>query len=118
MSNIHDDKLHGQIIIINKLLNILNINETNKILSLSKIDNDIDIQNKILDLYDDANKYFNCNKWTHYKNKNRQMKRKYLSFIKNIFKNSHVKMISTVKVNSSPTDPKKKICETYYFFEF
>jgi hypothetical protein len=71
--------------ILNKLFNILNINEQNDMFSLHKIDNDVKIQQEILDLESDIRKYFVCYEWSCIKKKD-IIKRRWLSFIKYILK--------------------------------
>ena len=80
-----------RIIIINKLFNILELNDINKEFSLHSLDNNIDKQNKILELETDVRKYFICSTWTCFKNKT---KRKWLSMVKYIFKDMNIKLIS------------------------
>jgi hypothetical protein len=99
--------------LLQKMFYILEINQTNKILSLKKLDEDEDKQNKIINLTDDIKKYFVCSKWTYFSNKKREFKRLYLSLIKSVMKEMNVKMTSSTTLVK--TDDKVK-CETFYVF--
>lgn len=88
--------------IINKLLEILDINDTNRIFSLHKLDNDTIKQEKILGLEDDIKKYFNCSTWSCFKHKN-QINRRWLSFIKYLFKVMNIKLVAYRNNNDDST---------------
>ena len=94
--------------ILNKILYILNINETNKLFSLKDIDNDIEKQNKIYQLELEIKKFFYTGHWTCFV---KPTKRKWLSMIKYIFKHSNIKLLtlqSTILIDNKYT------YETYY----
>ncbi len=74
--------------IINKLFEILEINNNNNFFSLQKLDEDIEKQKQILDLEPDIKKFFNCSRWTCINKKNVQ--RKWLSIIKYLFKDMNI----------------------------
>jgi hypothetical protein len=87
--------------VLNKMFQILGINESNNKFLLHELDADIDKQNKILELEPDIKKYFICGKWGCFKDPT--MKRKYLSFIKNTMKNMDYNLIAT-KINIKQDD--------------
>ena len=100
-------------IVLEKLLEILNINDKNKIFYLYELDNDKKKQNLILELEPDIKKYFNCCSWACFVKPT--MKRKFLSIIKNIMKVMNYNMIAKrklIKIN----DSEKKHQETFYYF--
>ena len=72
--------------ILTKLLDILEINDKNKIFSLHDLDINIDKQNAILNLEKDIKKYFVCSKWSYFNQKTKGFKRNYLSLIKSVLK--------------------------------
>jgi hypothetical protein len=78
--------------IINKLFEILEINNNNNFFSLQKLDEDIEKQKQILDLEPDIKKFFKCSRWTCINKKNVQ--RKWLSIIKYLFKDMNIKYSS------------------------
>ena len=79
--------------VVNKLLNILGVNENNNKFYLYELDNNIDKQNAIYELVPDIKKYFICSKWTCFCKDN--VKREYLSIIKYIMKDMDYNMISS-----------------------
>ena len=101
--------------LLQKIFNILEITENNKMFSLKKLDENEDKQKSILDLENDIKKYFLCSKWTYFNNKNREIKRSYLSLIKAIMKDMNIiiKPITTIK----KSDDNKTIRETNYILE-
>jgi hypothetical protein len=101
--------------LVNKMLKILEINETNNILSLKKLDEDQQKQQQIINLIDDIKQYFICSSWTFFSNKKRKIKRLYLSLIKSVMKEMNVQMISSTRLNK--TDEKVQN-ETFYIFLF
>ena len=101
--------------ILQKILNILEITEKNKMFSLKELDENNDKQNNIIALEDNIKKYFLCSRWTYFSNKNRKFKRNYLSLIKAIMKDMNVKMTSYTLVKKNNDNTSK--CETYYYFE-
>jgi len=78
--------------IINKLFEILEINEFNKSFSLHKLDTNLEKQQQILDLELEIKKYFICSRWTCINKKNIQ--RKWLSLIKYLFKDMNIEFTS------------------------
>ena len=88
--------------VINKLLEILEITETNNIFSLHKIDNDAEKQQLILDLEPDVKKYFNCSTWSCFKQKN-TITRRWLSFTKYLFKEMNISM-NACRTNNNNTE--------------
>ena len=110
--DIHKDK---QIEIKNKLLDLLNINNDNKSFILYDIDKNIDLQNKILSLENDCEKYFAASTWTYFRNKREGNKndRPYLLLIKNILSSCNIEIVnkqSYVKENNERIKTVK-----YYF---
>jgi hypothetical protein len=101
--------------VLNKLLNILEINEKNKILTLKSLDENEEKQQQILALVEDIKKFFNYSRWTFFNNKSRECKRDYLSLTKAIMKEMNVKMKSSTMLTK--IDDKIK-CETFYIFDF
>ena len=100
--------------LVNKILNILEINDKNKMFSLKDVDENNDKQQKIMELEPDIKKYFLCSRWTYFSNKNRECKRNYLSLIKAIMKDMNVKMSASTLVKKLDDNTTK--CETYYCF--
>lgn len=98
--------------IVQKILDILEINEINNKFSLNKIDNDPIKKQQILDLEPEIKKYFICSRWTYFSNKNREFKRTYLSLIKAIFKNMNVKLTTSRFIKFLENN--KTSTETYY----
>jgi hypothetical protein len=95
--------------ILQKLYDILELTPENNKFSLKELDNNIEKQNAIIALEGDVKKYFTITGWGYFSNKNRESKRKYLSFIKCIIKAMNVQMItSPVVIN--------KECDTLYYF--
>lgn len=102
--------------LLQKILNILEINENNKMLSQKKLDEETNKHTQIIALVDDIKKYFTYSRWTYFSNKKREFKRDYLSLVRAIFKEMNVKMTSSTLVTK--TDDNKAKCETFYIFEF
>jgi hypothetical protein len=100
--------------LLQKLLNILEINDKNKMFSLKELDENNDKKTKILELEQDIKKYFLCARWTYFSNKNRECKRNYLSLIKAIMKDMNVKMSASTLVKKLDDNATKY--ETYYYF--
>lgn len=89
-----------RILIMNKIFEILGINnDKNKIFSLHKLDADIEKQNQILALEDDIKKYFLCGRWTCFNKTN--VKRKWLSMIKYVAKDTNFNITSSNMVSKS-----------------
>jgi hypothetical protein len=100
--------------LLQKMFNILGITDDNKMFSLKKLDEDEDKQTQILALVDDIKKYFICARWTFFSQKNKELKRSYLSLIKAVFRDMEVKMYSTF-IHKKIDDVIK--CETIYILE-
>jgi len=79
--------------ILNKILAILNINESNDTFSLHHIDENIDVQNQILALENDIKKCFFCGNWSCFKRKD-FVKRRWLSMIKYVCKENNYDFVS------------------------
>ncbi len=97
--------------ILNKILNILKIDEVHNYFSLKEVDNNFEIQKLILDLEEDIKSAFCCSKWTCFK---KQTKRRWLSFIKNISKDLKIKIVNSKK--SVKNEEGNFISETIYIF--
>lgn len=98
--------------VLDRLLNILEVTKTNNMLSLKKLDESIDKQKMIMELEEDIKRYFLCSKWSYFNNKDRKMKRVYLSLIKMIMKDMNVTMTTSTLVTKTKENIKKY--ETYY----
>lgn len=86
--------------LLNNLFNILGINEHNNTFMLYTIDNDIEIQTKILNLEPQIRKLFFCGSWNCFRTPN--IKRKPLSIIKCLVKEMGYSIMSArrnVKIN-------------------
>ena len=73
--------------ICNRLFNILNLDEENSI-TLYELDNNIEMQNKILDLIPEIKKYYKCAGVIAINNPDK-CKRKYMSILKFILKKKY-----------------------------
>jgi len=80
----------------NELFNILEIDKDNNIFYLSDLDENIDIQNKIINLGKDCERFFAVSTLTYFKNKknNKLNSRSYLTLLKNIFKICNIQYIN------------------------
>jgi len=83
-------------IILDKLFEILNINEENNTFFLGDLDNNETKQNQILELESDIRKYFVCGNWACFTN--HTIKRKVLSIIKNLINAMNYNIISKRKL--------------------
>lgn len=101
--------------ILQKLLNILEISDTNKTFSLKNLDENDTKQKLIIELESDIKKYFLCSRWTYFSNKNREFKCSYLSLIKAIMKDLNIQMTSSTLIKK--TNDNKTKCETFYIFD-
>ena len=89
--------------VCNKIINILNLTEDNTFL-LCDLDNDIEKQNKILELKEEIKKYFACSTISSFK-PNFECKRPYLNIIRSILKKQNYTFIGndyTIKINNIP----------------
>ena len=82
--------------ILNKIFEILDINENNNTFYLGDLDADENKQNQILELEIDIKKYFVCGSWACFANDN--IKRKVLSIIKNLMKAMNFNIIPKRKL--------------------
>lgn len=75
--------------VLDKLLKILGISETNKVFYVDDLEKDEIRQKQILDLVDDVKICFTCSGWPYFSKKNIQ--KQYLSLAKSILKNQNIK---------------------------
>lgn len=78
--------------VLDKMFTILGINENSNTFLLHELDSNVDKQNQILQLEPDIKKYFICGKWGCFTDPN--MKRRYLSIIKNTMKDMDIELFS------------------------
>ena len=97
--------------IINKVFEILNINESNNILYLRDLDANEEMQKQILELETDIRKYFVSGAWACFGCPN--IKRKVLSIIKYLMKTMNYNIITKRKLLKTG-DIKHQ--ETLYYF--
>jgi hypothetical protein len=89
--------------ICNKIITILNLKEDNTFL-LCELDEDIEKQNKILEMKEEIQKYFACSTISSFK-PNFNCKRPYLNIIRSILRKQNYNFIGndyTIKVNDIP----------------
>ena len=89
--------------ICNKIITILELKEDNTFL-LYELDNDIEKQNKILELKEEIQKYFACSTISSFK-PNFECKRPYLNIIRSILRKQNYNFIGndyTIKINNIP----------------
>ena len=89
--------------ICNKIITILELKEDNTFL-LYELDDDIEKQNKILELKEEIQKYFACSTISSFK-PNFDCKRPYLNIIRSILRKQNYNFIGndyTIKVNDIP----------------
>ena len=99
--------------ILNKILEILEINENKNYFLLQYIDNNLEKQDLINKLETDIKKYFICSSWSCYRNDS--IKRKWLTLIKYILKEFNGTLIGkkkNIKINDTI------ISHTEYFIFF
>ena len=98
-----------QIEIKNKLLQILNITQEKKSITLYEIDNDTNKQNEILSLENDCEKYFVSSTWTYFRNKRDKIinERPYLLLLKNILSSTKIDF-NTSRILIGEKDNKKQ----------
>jgi hypothetical protein len=77
--------------IAQQILDILEITDKNNTFLLHELDDNIDKQNKILELETNIKKYFAVSSWACFYNKN--VKRKSMSIIKNVLKDMNYDII-------------------------
>ena len=82
--------------LLQKMFNILGISKENNNLSLKKLDEDTDMQQKIIELIPDIKKYFVCSRWSYFSNQHTDFKRSYLSLIKSVLKSMDINIKSKI----------------------
>lgn len=87
--------------VLDKMFSILGINEQNNTFLLHELDSNIEKQNKILELEPEIKKYFICGTWSCFTDPN--IKRKFLSLIKNTLKHMGYNLVPT-KINIKQED--------------
>jgi len=87
--------------ICNKIINILELKE-DKTLLLCDLDNDVEKQNKILELKEDIQKYFACSTVSSFK-PNFKCKRPYLNLIRSILRKQNY-IFERVEIEISKSD--------------
>jgi hypothetical protein len=100
--------------VVNKLFDILNINEKNNTFSLKKMDNDKEKQDKILELVPLIKKYFFFSQWGCFKAA-KTPDRMYFSIIKNLLKNMNY-IITSKRICIKENDS-KYFDTIYYIYE-
>ena len=108
-----DKYINEQKEIAKKILDIIGINENNNMISLTKLDENIELQNSILNLEPEIKKYFLASKFSFINNVARDYKRKYLAIIKSIMKTMKIRMSSSILTTKIDD---KKTYETFYVF--
>ena len=96
--------------ICNKIITILELTEDNTFL-LCELDEDIEKQNKLLELKEEIQKYFACSTISSFK-PNFECKRPYLNIIRSILRKQNYTFIGndyTIKINNIPTKTIKYI---------
>lgn len=89
--------------ILEKIYNLLEINENNKSFILYEIEKDKNKINEILSLKDDARKYFNAGNWSIFQNyENKREEKEYIILIRGILKALNKEYIATsIKVKEN-----------------
>jgi hypothetical protein len=95
--------------VLQKMLDILGITDTNKMFSLKELDANEQKQNDILALEPDIKKYFFYSNWTCFK---KPCKRRYLSFIKYVMKDMNINLKAATL--TTRFDDLSSQSETYY----
>ena len=86
--------LQKRLEIVQKLFDILKINDANNKFYLRELDNNLEMQSQIMALENDIKECFICSDWSCFKKKD-GLKRLALSMIKYIFKNMNYEMLAT-----------------------
>ena len=86
--------------VINRVFEILGINERNNMFGLHELDNNKEKQDQILALEPDIKKYFLCGTWTYFKYDD-NIKRRPLSLIKSLMKDMNYNITSTRKTQNA-----------------
>lgn len=92
-------------VVLDKLLNILGINDTNKVFFVDDLENDEAKQKQILDLVDDVKQYFSCGMWVYFAKKDISMP--YTSLSRSILKHTKTK-VTTVTLKDNETQKTEK----------
>jgi hypothetical protein len=99
--------------ILKCIIDILEITDKTKLISLKELDENIEKQNAILNLEPEIKKYYKYSRWSYFNNKSRNFKRNYLALIKSLMRDMEIKItISSVLTK----EDKKTKCETFYQF--
>jgi hypothetical protein len=79
--------------ILDKMLEILEITDTNKMFYLCDLDENPDKQKAILDLKTEIPKFFSCSTWACYKNNENapKIKREYIALVRSVLKDMDIK---------------------------
>ena len=88
--------LQKRLEIVQKLFDILKINDANNKFYLRELDNNLEMQSQILALENDIKECFICSDWSCFKKKNKVI-RIHLSLVKNTLKNMNYDILSTKK---------------------
>jgi hypothetical protein len=88
--------------IIDKIFDILEINNNNKYFNINELDENINKQNEILNLKDEIHTYFLTGNWKCFK-KGIEIDRPYLSIIKHIFRHENINFILSRKMIKGKT---------------
>lgn len=100
--------------ILHTVYGILGINEQNKVFYAHDLDNDINKQNKIMDLVNIIPQYFKVSSWVVFK-KNTKVERPYISLVRCIFRDMNINYTcSSCKIKNSD---KKFINSTIYILD-
>ena len=89
--------------ILNKIMNIIKINNSNLTFYSHELDKNIEGQQEILNMIPDIEKYFKVSSWASFQS-NKNVSRKYLSIVKSILKDMDIKFNTCqvkMKVNKS-----------------
>ena len=79
-------------IVLNRILEILEINDSNKIFYSHILDDNEEMQNQILELDNEIERVFKVSLWVAYKPTTRNtIERRYLALVKSVFKDMGVK---------------------------
>jgi len=95
--------------VLDKMFSILGINEKSNTFLLHELDSNVDKQNQILQLEPEIKKYFVCGTWNCFTDPN--IKRKYLSIIKNTVKHMGLQIMITTNLikNEDNTSKRRKV---------
>jgi len=112
MRNKSDLYKEEQFLIVNKLINILKLDEDNSI-TLYDLDNNENIKNEIMNLIPEIKKYFRFD-CVHGVRNTQTIKRPYLSIIRNIIKLKYNIILTNIRIER---DNNKIRTTKYLFFE-